>query len=104
MPDLGSVALMADHMIDLHSVSISVQDGIEYFNLAVMFDCNAVQAYFFEGLPDLTFKPHSVPVCFNLVTTFLLSPLGASQTPTFLKLHVLGVVSVILYLLVMKLP
>ena len=76
---------MAGHMIDLHSDSVSVQAGRGYFNLAVMFDCNAVQASFFEGLPDLTLEPHSMAACFISVTSFLLSPLGASQTPNIFE-------------------
>ena len=76
---------MVGHMIDLHSVSVGMQAGRGYFNLTVMFDCNAIQASFFEGLSDLTLEPHSIAVYFSLVTNFLLSPLGASQTPNIFE-------------------
>ena len=76
IPALGSAALIAGNMIDLHSASVSVQAGSGYFNLAHMLVCKAVHASSLDECPNLIFPAQSSAAFLRYSIVLSLSPLG----------------------------
>ena len=81
MPAFGKPALIAGHMIRLHSCSVKVKAGTGYLGLAHMLICSVVHASLYEGFPNLTLQPHSSAFFFKTLIIFFLFQSGASQIP-----------------------